>query len=335
MAVATPAGEAGDALVLRRAVEDDRPAILGLLGHALGWGDDARFAEFFAWKHRDNPAGPSPAWVAVDDGRVVGLRTFLRWELEGDHGDVVRAVRAVDTATHPDHQRRGIFSRLTSLALEELVADGVDLVFNTPNDRSGPGYLKLGWRRLGPVPVSCRPTSPSAVLRMAGARRAADRWSLPVAAGRPATEVLAGPVVEDLVASQPPGMGLRTPRTPAFLAWRYGFAPLHYRAVLAGDDVGDGFAVFRARRRGAAVEGAVSDVVVPGGDPRLVRRALARVAATPELDYVLGLGATSPLRAGFVPLPGQGPTLFARSLARATAPPLAGWDLTLGDVELF
>jgi hypothetical protein len=266
--------------------------------------------------------------------RIVGFRTFLRWELEGPAG-LVRAVRAVDTATHPDYQRRGIFSQLTRVALEELAAEGVDLVFNTPNDRSGPGYLKLGWRRLGPVAVSCRPTSPGALVRIAGARQAAERWSLPLDAGLPAPEVLADPAVEALVASLSAPPGLCTPRTPAFLAWRYGFEPLHYRAVLAGDLPGDGFALFRARRRGRAVEGTLCDAVVPHGGQEAMRRVLGRVAATPGLDYVLGLAAHSPLRSGFVPLPGQGPTLFARPLASPEVPVLTAWVLTLGDVELF
>jgi predicted N-acetyltransferase YhbS len=326
--------EAVDGLLIRRADDDDAPAISNLLGAALGWGHDERFAAFFAWKHRDNPQGSSPAWVAVDSAQVVGLRTFLRWDLEAP-GGVVRAVRAVDTATHPDHQRRGIFSRLTRQALEELAAEGVELVFNTPNDRSGPGYLKLGWRRLGALPVWCRPSSPKSLARMAGARRAAERWSLPVEAGGPAQEVLADPAVATLVESQPLTTGLRTVRTPAFLAWRYGFAPLHYRAVTVGREPADGIAVFRARRRGRAVEGTVCDVIVPEGDLRLARRALARVAATPGLDYVLSLGRHTSLRAGLVPLPGQGPTLFARPLASPSAPAIDDWDLTLGDVELF
>ena len=325
----------GAELDVRVATPADGPAVLALLEVALGWGDDEAFARFFAWKHAENPFGASPGWVALDGERVVGFRTFLRWELEGPNG-VVRAVRAVDTATHPDHQRRGVFSRLTATALEELAAEGVDLVFNTPNDRSGPGYAKLGWRRLGPVPISCRPRSPAALVRMAGARRAAQRWSLPIGAGRPAAEVLSDPAVGALLASQPsPAAGLRTRRSTGFLAWRYGFAPLHYRAVLAGDDLADGFALFRARRRGRAVEGTLCDVVVPGADPRLARRARARVAATPGLDYVLDRRTPGALRAGFVPVPGQGPTLYARPLGSRTLPPPADWGLTLGDVELF
>lgn len=319
---------------VRLATPADQPAVLGLLGTALGWGGGDAFARFFAWKHAENPLGASPGWIALDGERVVGFRTFLRWELEGPNG-VVRAVRAVDTATHPDYQRRGIFSRLTATALEHLGAEGVDLVFNTPNDRSGPGYAKLGWRRVGPLALSCRPRSPSGLVRMAGARRPAERWSLPCGAGRPAGEVLADPVVAELLASQPPPSGLRTRRSTAFLSWRYGHAPLHYRAVAAGSQPGDGFALFRARRRGTAVEGTLCDVVVPGADPRLVRRARARVAAIPALDYVLDRRTPASLGAGFAPLPGQGPTLFARPLASPEVPALAGWDLRLGDVELF
>ncbi len=308
--------------------------MLSLLSASLGWGGDERFASFFTWKHKENPFGTSPGWVAVDGGNIVGFRTFLRWELEGPDG-VVRAVRAVDTATHPDHQRRGIFSRLTRRALDELTAEGVGLVFNTPNDRSGPGYLKLGWVGLGRITVAARPTAPSSLLRLIGARGAAERWSMPVDAGLDPTGIMSDPALGDLLASQPTVTGLRTRRTPGFLAWRYGFHPLRYRLVLAGGDIGDGFAVFRVRRRGRAVEASVTDVLVPGADPKLRRTALRRVASIPGVDHVLTLSEGDAWRTGFVPVPGQGPNLVARPLAGTTVLPRSGWNLTLGDVELF
>ena len=332
-ALSHPDPPADTSLVLRRATPADEAAVPGLLGASLGWGSDERFGSFFAWKHKDNPFGTSPAWVAVDGEKLVGFRTFLRWELEGPDG-AVRAVRAVDTATHPEYQRRGIFSRLTRRALEELRAEGVGLVFNTPNDRSGPGYLKLGWSEVGRLPVRFRPTSVRALVRMAGARRQAERWSLPVDAGMPATDALAAPGLEALLASQPPPTGLRTRCTPAFLAWRYGFEPLRYRAVLGGRTPADGLAIFRARRRGTAVEGTVSDVLVPDGDQRRRRRLLRKVLAVRGLDYVLDVDGRA-LRHGFLPLVGQAPTLYARALAADTVPMLAGWRLSLGDIELF
>ena len=199
--------------------------------------------------------------MAVDpdaEGRIVGFRTFSRWEF--DRGaDTVTAVRAVDTATHPDYQGRGIFSLLTRQALDELAAEKVGFVFNTPNDRSRPGYLKMGWQLVERLPVAATPRSPLSLVRLARARTPADKWSAPTDAGVPVADVLADAAgVEALLAASRPDDGrLRTRRTPDYLAWRYGFPPLHYRAVVAPGGVKEGLVVFRLRRRGAALEAAV------------------------------------------------------------------------------
>lgn len=83
------------------------------------------------------------------------------------------------------------------------------------------------------------------------------------------------------------------------------------------------------------MEASVSDVIVPDNDQRLRRAALRRVASTPGVDYVVTLSGPDAWRTGFVPVPGQGPSLVARPLAGDTVLPWAGWNLTLGDVELF
>ncbi len=210
----------------------------------------------------------------------------------------------------------------------------MDLVFNTPNDRSGPGYLKLGWQEVGRVPVRFRPTSFRALPRLAGARCQAERWSLPVEAGLPAAEALADPAVAPLLASQPAASGLRTHRTAHFLSWRYSFGPLNYRVVPRVSSLGEGLAIFRARRRGTGVEATIVDVLVPGADPTLRPSLVQRILAVPGLDYALDLGADGATR-GFLPLLGQGPTLYARALAGSDIPALDAWRLSLGDVELF
>ena len=143
---------AGD---IRPATAADREAIVALLGASLGWGDDDRYRALYAWKHETNPFGPSPAWVVDDGGDVVAVRLFMRWEFCRG-GRRLRAVRAVDTATHPSHQGKGLFTALTLHALEACRADGVDFVFNTPNEQSRPGYLKMGWREVGRLPAAMR-----------------------------------------------------------------------------------------------------------------------------------------------------------------------------------
>lgn len=333
-------GRPGAELLIRPATSDDEPQILGLLTSSLGWLPDRLHRDFFAWKHRRNPFGPSPAWVAVVGTQVAGFRTFLRWEFNTPTGRV-RAVRAVDTATHPDHRGRGIFRRLTLAGLDALGAEGVQVVFNTPNDLSRPGYLKMGWEVAGRVALRVRPGGVPGLTRMARARTPADLWSLECDAGVPATEVLADGGVSELLAAQPVSRGLRTHRTRAYLRWRYGFEPLHYRALVAGD-VRRGVVVFRLRRRGAAVEATVCELLVARERRGALRRQLVRrVLQESGADYAL-CSAADGRGASLLPVPGQGPTLTWRP---AATPPRVlvrpgrsrggAWHLSLGDVELL
>lgn len=314
---------------------NDEPAVLALLQASLGWVPDDDYLRFFRWKHLENPFGTSPAWVATIGGELAGFRVLLRWEFTID-GTPVRAVRAVDTATHPDFQGRGVFSKLTRHALAAIEDDGVGFVFNTPNEQSRPGYLKMGWQMVERVPIALRVTSPAALARIARARVAADKWSQPSTAGHAAPEVLANrDLVGGLLASQPEASGLVTRRSPEFYAWRYGFDSLHYRVVPATTALEDGFAVLRMRRRGPALEATVADVLVADGRPDLAAAALRRAARDTGADYALTAARLRPRRSRYVPLPRQGPTLVWRAAARKDAPPAPQWRLGLGDIELF
>lgn len=323
-------------IVARPATDADRASVLDLLAASLGWDLSSGLAEYFEWKHVANPFGRSPAWVAIDGDRIVGFRTFLRWEFEDAGGVVRRAVRAVDTATHPEYQGRGIFRLLTMAAVEAMIADDVQFVFNTPNDQSRPGYLKMGWVEVGRPATSVRVRSPQALVRMLSSRVPAGRWPLPGGAGAPALELLADPRIDELLRVLGPASGLRTKRTRSHLEWRYGFEPLGYRALSLGRDPAEGIAIFRVRARGRSAEAALCDVLVPRGETGTARRLAGAVARSTGADYVVRLGPPSP-RAGFLPLPRQGPILTWRALATSAVEPpsLAGWDLALGDVELL
>jgi GNAT superfamily N-acetyltransferase len=326
-------GDRADLLV-RPAVDGDTPAILDLFCQTLGWHPDEQHRALFAWKHRENPFGSSPSWVALDEERIVGVRMFMRWEFRlGDRA--ITAVRAVDTATHPTARGLGIFRTLTLRGVDEMKAQGVNWVFNTPNDQSLPGYLSMGWQRLGHLPVALRPASVRVVPRLAAARVPAELWSAPTSAGEEAASVLGeGGDLAQLLASQSPGLGgVRTARSVSYLQWRYGAGPVEYRAMLAGPSLRDGVAFFRLRRRGPATEVAIADVVVPRSDPRLTGRLGRQVLEASGGDYVIALGSARPR--GWLRLPRIGPLLTWRALADAEAPSIEGWELSAGDVELF
>jgi GNAT superfamily N-acetyltransferase len=355
----SPAGD----VVLRRAGDADLPAVVELLTETLGWQRDERHEALFRWKHRENPFGTSPAWAAFAGERLVALRVLMRWEFtwtpppggavpSGRGGPVrpdpasrdaswddappegvVRAVRAVDTATAPEYQGQGLFRTLTLAAVDELAAEGVDLVFNTPNDQSRPGYLKMGWEVVGRLPVRLRPAGPLAAARLLRARVPAELWSEPTTAGEPVADVLADEAaVAELLATRPATPGLATRLDPGVLRWRYGTPLLGYRAVVARGGPARGLAIFRRRRRGPVREAAVGWLAVPGDDPRTHRRLRREVLAASGADVAVAIDA--PTRAGWWPLPGLGPLLTARRLRRAP-PSLPAWRLTLGDVELF
>lgn len=314
-------------LTIRPLTDEDEPQVLGLLSAALGWAGGDDDARFYRWKHVDNPFGRSFGWVATDGGRLVGVRLFMRWRFRWD-GQPVDAVRAVDTATHVDYRGRGIFSALTRQGLDALAEAGVAFVFNTPNDQSRPGYLKLGWEPLGQLPVALHVRSVAALPRTARARVPAALESLPTSAGLPAAENLDG-----LAGCAPAGLlpgQLATDRTVEFLRWRYSLPQLHYRMVRLE---GGGAVVFRLRRRGAAVELVVNDVLVncetPAGEiARAVRRALRATGA----DHAIRI---APMHQRGQRLPISGPTLFWRAVAASPAPPLDQWALSMGDIELF
>lgn len=322
---------------VRRATDADRDAILAVCAAALGWKPQDPNAAFFSWKHDDNAFGASPMWVAADEAdRIVGVRAFMRWRFATPNGGRIEMVRAVDTATHPDAMGQGIFRRLTLGALPALADMGVDAVFNTPNDKSRPGYLKMGWQIVGRVPVQARVTNPGAVLRMARSRTGAQKMSAECDAGRPAGEVFSdGDATAALLERQPAVEGITTDRSAAYLLWRYRLDHLRYRVVLAGDRLEDGAVVFRLRRRGDATEAAICEVLEGRAGQRGLRAALRDVAAGSDADYLLSVRSANGRVSGFVPVPKAGPVLTWKPLSTSRVPAIRGLRLQLGDVELF
>jgi GNAT superfamily N-acetyltransferase len=315
-------------LEVREATDDDLPQILELLQASLLWVPDEQYAAFYRWKHQENPFGRSPAWLALDGKHVVGLRIWLRWRFR-ERGRLWEVVRAVDTATHPDHQGRGIFRRLTTESLDILEQAGVDFVFNTPNENSRPGYLKMGWRQIGRLQVAARFRSPVAAARALRARVPAEKWSTPTEVGEPALRVLDDDRrVQELVDALPDDR-IRTDLDVSVLRWRYGFPPLHYRAVREDQ----GLVFFRLRRRGPSIECVIGHVLA--SDRAVASRLVRRAARISSADQVLELTNRPHLRAGFLPLPGAGPILTWRAVRSQVEPERDRWNLAMGDVELF
>jgi GNAT superfamily N-acetyltransferase len=321
-------------ITIRPATEQDFLGIVELARRSLGWSDDD--TRFLKWKHVMNPFGESLMLVAVAGTRLAGFRAFLRWDFRSSEGQTVPAVRAVDTATDPDFQGQGVFTRLTLAALDELAARGVAFVFNTPNEKSLAGYLKMGWRNLGRLPVAVRPARLRFVRTGPTAREGAARSPVPTTAGQAASEVLTHTAeIERLLRVVEHPAGLATRHTAASLAWRYGYAPLGYRVLLVEAEPQLGMAVFRLRPRGRAVEAVICETLVPYGDRRLGRTLMQQIANLAAPDYLIRLSGPGTLRDGFARLPHLGPVLAYRPVEGSSKPPVQNLALTMGDVELL
>ena len=280
---------------------------------------------FFRWKHIENPFGESIALHETDEhGELLALRMFQRWGLER-RGFSVEAVRAVDTATAPRAQGRGLFKKLTLQAVAAATADEADIVFNTPNEKSGPGYLKMGWQEVGRPGVFIRPTRPPMWGRLTG--EAVD------------PQHLADVAAQHDVASD----RLRTSTSDRYFRWRYLDIPgFEYRMARHRSAT----AVFRRQRRRGIPELTITEL----RHPDTVRGARDAAALVGEIvkhggAYVVSIAAplmtttmAALVRVGFVWMP-VGPRLFTRPLAMRRLDRLPtstlDWALGIGDLELF
>lgn len=275
--------------------------------------------EWFDWKYRNPPyLDHVPIVVAERDGELTGARPFFALELQVN-GEPTLTLQPADTMVHPDHRRKGLFTRMTERALERYRDGEPAFFFNFPNDRSRPGYLKLGWKRVGEVPTYYRVQDPAALTGddASGWKTLATRVARPLFAGynrlvdarsRPPPGIRV--VGHD---APPPGtfatlgdrgadVGIHVHRDERFYRWRFGTPAWDYVAYVAraGGDLLAGMVVGRSRDGSVAK---VTDVApLPPAVPEdALRSLLARavrdhaefpvVAAPPALTRRAAAGA--------------------------------------------
>lgn len=285
--------------------------LLSALDRTFGPGHDDNW---FDWKHRDSPFGPSIGWAAVARGEVIGARLLMRWRLIGPDGEV-DALRPVDTATVPEARRQGVFRALAERAVRGAREVGAKLLFNNPNRESRPAYRRLGWSVLGPLATSWHLVGPS------------PRASL-VEDGEALGAIAA--------ASRSVGATGRwvTAHTPDWLSWRYGSGSGRRYGVarLAEAEAPNGIIYRVETRRGVRLL-VVVELAGAGRERRRLALSTARREHAQILVAAAGRGAGGEL--GGPALWRRGPVLAVRALGELTPDPLerSSWALSAGDLE--
>lgn len=313
---------------IRRASNEDIPGIIALLKISLGESLMPKTEAFWRWKHIQNPFGESMVLLAEENGQIIGVRAFMNWEWNFG-GKIYKAVRAVDTATHPDHQGKGIFKKLTLAGLEIVKSLGTVFVYNTPNQKSKPGYLKMGWREQGRMSLKIK-LNPFAY-----------KGKMPVNFSNWNNLLLN----EGLFLQKCKGISTNCSKT--FLDWRYAKNPMfNYHFIT---DHSGFFLVYRYKQHNFGIELRITDFLI---DPanfnkqarKFLNKGLKKISNRVMLTSVSG-NHYEMMREYFptlsiIPVLSKGPIVTLRNVhlepnAFDQLLDRKIWSYTLGDLELF
>lgn len=215
-------------MIIREAKNEDIPAIVKVLKLSLGE-QELPLSEFiWMYKHVYNPFGKSLVLIAVDENHIVGVRALMRWKWQLN-GKIHESLRAVDTATHPEYQGKGIFKKLTLDAVKVAQENGDSFIFNTPNDQSRPGYLKMGWEKVDQLKVALKPAYNSFWKII----KRNTNYDINFNCSSDSIDNLCRKWNQELQSRNT----LFTPKSAMFLAWRYENNPLQKYEVIAEEGI--------------------------------------------------------------------------------------------------
>lgn len=107
--------------------------------------------EYMRWQYADNPAG-----------KIVGFNAYMGDELAAHYvtmpiymninGKKTLGVLSLNTATHPEHRGKRLFTILAEKTYEYAAENGYKFVIGVANAQSTHGFIKhLGFKLIGPL----------------------------------------------------------------------------------------------------------------------------------------------------------------------------------------
>lgn len=313
-------------MLIRKAVAADKENIVGLLKISLGEGLLKKSAPIWEYKHEDNPFGTSYVLVAEEDQQLIGVRALMAWNWQKGLQQW-KAYRAVDTATHPAHQGKGIFKQLTLQALNAVGEASPCFIFNTPNSQSKPGYLKMGWKAVGKIRLTL--------------------WFVPLLglwyrnkSGNTLENRIGDADLKRLCENHNQKLSddncFFTPKTTAYLKWRYENNPM--QSYIVYSDIGFFVAVYVKKHKHFKELRIAEYIGALGGEERnILERELLALARKEECLLISAAGS----QLFFGAIKGNfGPELLCREIEGHVVPELFNgikgtWTYSLGDLELF
>jgi GNAT superfamily N-acetyltransferase len=326
----------------RLATESDIPEIVNLLKEGLKASPTPKSEQYWRWKHYANPFGKSVVLLAVKNAKIIGVRSFMRWQWKSGN-ERIESVRGVDTVVHADHQGNGIFGNLTIELMNHCRQQGYHFLYSTPNEGSKRGYLKLGWERPGHLPVDIKIIRPvSVVMNRFGGRKGEEVNSLP---DQSVSYFLSKPELPKLLENNDRHYvtGIITAHTVESLQWRYLHVPVGRYYALGVEEHGvKALCFYRIKTSSLGKEMRITDIFLESPEyENELRGALRQHIIEHDIDYVAaGSFSIANLAGGLFSLRKIyiGPAVNLHEinlpdLKRFTA--FTNWNPSLGDLELF
>ncbi|HYH15818.1 MAG TPA: GNAT family N-acetyltransferase, partial [Flavisolibacter sp.] len=283
--------------------------------------------------------------LAEENGTLIGLRAFMQWDWQWQ-GKRYKAIRAVDTATHPAHQGKGIFKKLTLQQAEACKQCGVQFVFNTPNTQSKPGYLKMGWVEQGKMPLKFKIVQPFAMsYSMVFNKKKVSTYKDDPTPHVNWPEAIFQRIDKAAVSDD----HLSTAVSGAYIKWRYADNPLaNYNYITDNENF---LAILRLKEHFFGKELRISDFILLNKEasPKKVglqiKRSVAEYARKHNVRFISLSGQQYQQYRpyfgwmGMVPVRSLGPIVTLKDLNMNSHFPqlldVNNWAYSLGDMELF
>ncbi len=114
-------------------------------------GTDKFTPAYLRWLYVDNPDGTVAGYDAWDGERLAAHYVCVPGVAQVG-GQPVRVLLSLNTATHPDYQGQGLFTKLAALTYDAARGAGYDAVYGVANANSTPGFIrKLGFQLVRPL----------------------------------------------------------------------------------------------------------------------------------------------------------------------------------------
>ena len=100
---------------------------------------------YLEWLYARNPDGPAVGYDAFEGTQLAAHYVCVPSSVSL-RGHICRGLLSLNTATHPQFQGKGLFTKLASLTYSSAVANGFEAVYGVANANSTPGFTrKLGF----------------------------------------------------------------------------------------------------------------------------------------------------------------------------------------------